>query len=76
MTAISRWPQFTIETQGKGQIVIILYKAYLLGFLLDFLKSLYGNYTTLQAQSDGRICVSVLKTVLKWQLFKDGHDSP
>ena len=42
MTAISRWPQFTIETQGKGQIVIILYKAYLLGFLLDFLKLYMG----------------------------------
>ena len=45
-------------------------------FLTRFLKTLYENYTTLQARFNGRIGVPVLKTVLKLQLVEDGHNSP
>ena len=38
MTAYRRWSIFTKKTKKKGQIVIILYGAYLLDSVLDFLK--------------------------------------
>ena len=54
-----------MKTQEKGQFIINLYREYLLDFLLDYLK---GDMKVillsfLQAQSNGGICMSVLKTV-------------
>ena len=47
-------------TQEKGKFIMILYTAYLLDFLLNFLKTWYKNYTILPAPYNGWICVSEL----------------
>ena len=38
MTTFRRWLYITIKTQEEDQFFIILHRAYLLGFLLDFQK--------------------------------------
>ena len=61
----------------KSQIIIILLKAYLLDFLLDFFKTLYANYSFLQALFNGDFCDLRVKSqncldrtaFRKWQLF-------
>ena len=52
-----------MTTEEKGQFIIILYGASLLDFLFNFFNTLYEDYTALQAQSNGGIRVSLLKTI-------------
>ena len=36
--SLPKMAQFTMKTRKKGQFIVVLYRAYLLDFLLDFLK--------------------------------------
>ena len=60
-----RTKTMTMKTQEKGRFVINLYREYLLDFLLDYLKGdmKFILLSFLHAQSNGGICMSVLKTV-------------
>ena len=45
-------------------------------FLVRFLITLYVNHSTLQALSNGGICMSALKNIQKWQQEENGYNSP